>query len=110
MLKRSMLLALMILPILSACGKPGGKIEPAEAASNTDTIADLQLLRTQTEIDVTCVDTLVSENWHDDPILDASTILSEAQGRGGSISQAGIDVLIDVALLSDENCVTRSNQ
>jgi hypothetical protein len=104
MLVRSPLLAVLLIFAMSACSPQNEDSQTIIDASNTVEPSSIMPESLDGSADIECFDDVISGNWHDDPELDPSTVVSMAQSNQAEMTQSAIDTLIDITLLSDETC------
>jgi hypothetical protein len=101
---KTLLQAILFASAVTACAPQSDDRAPTTEtatlpAPSLPAMADLDI-----NVDAQCVEEVIAGNWHDDPEIDAPTILANAQQDPSAMNQNMIDALIDVTLQSDETC------
>lgn len=98
------LVAVLLGFAMGACSPQNEDSQTIVGAPNAVDPTSITPMSLDTAVDIECFDGVISGNWHDDPELDPSTVVSMAQSNQAEMTQPAIDTLIDITLLSDETC------
>lgn len=93
--------ACMAILALYGCGSEDTQDGDLVSETPTEAASEACSPETSPDINCDCVDTLVAENWHDDPDLDGQTLMDS---DSTDMSQAAIDVVMDIAVDASTRC------